>query len=365
MSSTKMHRILAVDDQKIFIKAFETLLRKQGYDFISASNGEDGIIKAGKYTPDLILLDLMMPGMDGREVCRRLKKDPKTWSIPIIMLTSSEERSERLAALEAGVSDFLNKPFDNEELLLRTRNLLKLKEYEDFLKEYHARLDEQVQKRTAQLVKANKELIESKLALKNGYIDTVHKLTRIAEYKDQETAAHIRRVGHLCSCLAGSMGWDNDAVETIFYASPMHDIGKVAIPSDILLKPGPLKPEEFALMKTHTTVGGSILKNSKALILQMAEWIAYNHHERWDGSGYPEGRSGEDIPLEAAIMNLVDQYDALRSERPYKPSLTHEKVFRIITEGDGRTLPSHFNPRLLEVFKDTHEEFNKTYVANS
>lgn len=362
---SKTQRILAIDDQKVFIKAFETLLRKQGYDFISALNGEDGIIKAGKYSPDMILLDLVMPDMDGCEVCRRLKKDPKTWGIPIIMLTSSEERSERLAALEAGVSDFLNKPFDNDELLLRTKNLLRLKEYEDFLKEYHVRLDEQVQKRTAQLVNANKELTESKLALKDGYIDTVHKLTRIAEYKDPETATHIKRVGHLCSRLAGSMGWDNDAVETIFYASPMHDIGKVAIPSDILLKPGALRPEEFALMKTHTTVGGSILKNSKSLIIQMAEWIAMSHHERWDGSGYPEGRSGDDIPLEAAIMNLVDQYDALRSERPYKPALTHEKVFKIITEGDGRTLPSHFSPRILEVFKDTHEDFNKTYEANS
>jgi putative two-component system response regulator len=306
---------------------------------------------AARNLPDLIVMDATMPEKSGFDATRELKSNAQTRHIPIVMLTGLKTREDRLRGIAAGANDFLTKPVDGEEFALRVSNNLKIKEYHDFL-ENHARiLEEQVRERTEEIRK--------------GYIDTIYRLAVVSEFKDEDTGSHIRRIGFFTRELASVLGMDNDFVEAIYHASMMHDIGKVGIPDSIMLKPGALDDEEWKMMKSHAERGARILSGSDSPYLIMAEQIARAHHERWDGHGYPAGLRGEVIPIAARITTIADQYDALRTLRAYKPAFPHGETMRIIAEGDGRTLPTHFDPRVLEAFVVNGQRFEEIFEQRS
>jgi len=353
--------ILVVDDDALSREMMRDTLVPLGYEVATASDGRAGVTLAAEVRPDLVFLDVVMPVLDGFEACAALKADPATSHIPVVLVTSLDGREARIRGLSAGASDFIAKPVDGAELGLRAKNLLRVVEFEDFLRRHNESLDAEVRLRTQALEEALARLARSEEQLRSSYRDTIIRLTTVAEYKDGFTAAHIKRVGHYCRLLAGELGWGEQEQEAIFYASPMHDIGKVCIPSDILLKPGPLTPEEFALARTHTSAGARILQGSSSAWLQMAETIALTHHERHDGGGYPRGLAGEEIPTAGMIMSIADQYEALRSERPYKPPRPHEEAVAVITRGDGRTMPSHFHPLVLQAFEESSARFAEIF----
>lgn len=358
---SKAKKILIVDDEEKNFKLISAILKNYGYAFETARNGLEALEKTKEVSPDLIFMDILMPMMDGYEACRRLKEDPSTQRIPVVMVTATRDWDSRIKGLDAGANDFLTKPVDRVELILRIKNLLKVKELEDFMLWHNQRLEDEVRGRTYELQDAMDEIERAHKETKEGYIETIYRLTLAAEYKDEDTASHIKRISYYCKVISEKLEKSDDFIETIFYASPMHDIGKIGIPDSILLKPGKLTYEEFEIIKSHTTIGAKILSNSESDFLRAGEVIALTHHERWDGTGYPRGLKVEEIPLMGRIMNIVDQYDSLRIKRPFKPNLSHKKTYEIITKGDGRTMPDHFDPQILEAFKDTHKQFEEIY----
>jgi len=343
-------RVLVVDDEEGNRRLLSAMLEIEGYVALEAVDGEQALDLARRHPPDLVLLDIMMPNMDGFEVARVLKAAEATRSVPIIMVTALTNRAALVKALEAGAEEFISKPVDRLELRMRMKNLLKLKEYSDFLADHNRILETRVKERTHQLTAS--------------YRETITTMTRAAAYKDEETGAHVSRISFYTVELARALGLSDEFCEIIHYASPMHDVGKIAIPDAILQKPGALEPHEREIMKTHTTLGGRLLRGTDSPYLVMGAEIAEGHHERWDGGGYPLGLAGEAIPLSARIMNICDQYDALRSQRPYKPAFSHDKASEIITVGDGRTMPSHFDPAVLSVFKQCAGRFRDIFEAH-
>jgi putative two-component system response regulator len=295
----------------------------------------------------LILLDLQMPGMDGFQVMESLKEIETGGYLPVLVITA--QPGHKLRALKAGAKDFISKPFELTEVLARVHNMLEVRQLHNELHNYNDVLEQRVRERTTDL--------------QENYLETIFTMTRAAEYKDEDTGAHVQRISYYSRELARMLGLDEKFVDKIFFASPMHDIGKIGIPDHILLKPGGFTPDEWEIMKGHASIGAKILGNSKSPYLQMGAEIALNHHERWDGGGYPNGKRGEAIPLSARIMNICDVYDALRSKRPYKPAFDHLKSVDIITRGDARIQPEHFDPVILAAFKKNHQSFRDIFEA--
>ena len=338
-------RILVVDDEEFNLEILNDRLVEQGYEVVLARNGEEALQKVKEFSVDLILLDIMMPKLDGYEVTRRLKKGEETKIIPIVMVTALKDISNRVKALEAGADDFLVKPVEATELKARVKSLLKIKAYNDHMRNYQKELEGEVAQRTSQLREALSKI-------KGASLETIHRLSRAAEYKDEDTAAHLQRMSHYSVVIAKKMGMDNDFVEGIRYAAPMHDAGKIGIPDKILLKPGKLDREEWEIMKDHAVIGAKILEGSNTQFIQLGEVIALNHHERWDGSGYPNGLKARHIPLAGRITAVADVFDALTSKRPYKKPFPLEKSMQIIEEGKGK----HFDPEVVDSFFAASDE---------
>jgi putative two-component system response regulator len=326
------------------------MLRGAGYTSIASTMDPYEVCELHrKNRYDLILLDLQMPGMDGFQVMDGLKEIEADGYLSVLVITA--QPNHKLRALQNGARDFIGKPFDLTEVLTRIRNMLEVRLLHKELRRYNDVLEQRVRERTADL--------------QENYQETIFTMVRAAEYKDKDTGAHVQRISYYCSELSEKLGMDRDFLDKIFFASPMHDIGKIGIPDHVLLKSDAFTPVEWEIMKGHAPQGARILGISKSPYLKMGAEIALNHHERWDGTGYPSGLKAEAIPLSARIMNICDIYDALRSKRPYKPTLDHLKAMDIIVHGDGRTDPKHFDRTILASLTDNHELFQDIFEAHS
>jgi response regulator RpfG family c-di-GMP phosphodiesterase len=498
-------RILCVDDESLNLTLLEAILVPKGYEVLQAANGETALKIIASTKVDIVILDVMMPGIDGFEVCKKIKSDERYRNIPVIMITAHAARENRISGIESGAEDFISKPFDVAEVLARIGMLLRVKSLNDQLNSaygmitslttfgeeiittfnplhfnfletiagivnqiicksadmpgspqiilvgmtekpgafrwYKYEYDSTGDALTAsplpvdfgkpqgnladkhriayynqtdlttteigplisdlaeccairpenivccisesisllaidygrQVTRFDAEVLDSVVAqtlflrslsaqvkeTEEAFTYTVHALARAAEVHDDDTGNHIVRVGEYCALLAAQMGLSRDFAGIIRLQSQMHDVGKIHTPAKILRKPGPLDKDEFEEMKKHTVYGARILGDH--VRFTMAKTLALCHHERFDGSGYPNGLKGEDIPIEARILSVADQYDALRNERVYKPSFNHERACQIITEGDGRTMPHHFDPRVMQAFKEKSDRFAEIY----
>lgn len=356
----KPRQILVVEDEIMPSRLLTTILTRLGYTVETAFDGIAALEKVESSPPDLILLDLKLPRMDGFEVARRLKQEDKTKIIPIVVVSSFADVENRIKALEAGADDFLSKPIDQVELRARVQSLLKVKMFNDHMVNYQKILEVEVEKRTQQLSQAFNELKCAFDKIKKASLDTTFRLAQAAESKNGETGSHIKRIGYYSTAIAKVMGLPPKDIELILYASPMHDIGKIGIPDRILLKPGPLDAEEWEIMKLHTSIGGRILSNSDSYVIQMAERIALTHHEKWDGSGYPDGLKGSQIPLWGRICAIVDVFDALTNNRPYKKAFPIAQSLEILKKSTG----THFDPEVSEAFFSIQEEILSIFREN-
>jgi len=338
--------VLAVDDEPFNLDLIEAAFEE--YDNVSvtyAENGQEALNYLGAMVFDVVLLDISMPVMDGLEVLRNIRKNPKLEQLPVLMVTANAEKEHE--AITLGASDFIAKPYDIEILCARTFNYAKLNIYNKQVKNQQNILEMQVAERTMELQTA------LDMAKRTEYEISI-RLGRASEFRDLETGGHIKRMSYYSKLLAELYGLDEQECELILYAAPLHDIGKVGIPDSILLKPGRFEEKEFEIMKQHAALGAKMLEGSDEFpVLKAGHVIALEHHEKWDGSGYPNAKSGEDIHLYARIVTIADVFDALSSKRCYKEPMPLEKVLSIMKSDAG----THFDPELTELFLANLDKF--------
>ncbi|MGA3800933.1 putative cyclic di-GMP phosphodiesterase [Pseudomonas fluorescens] len=357
MSAEQRHysppTLLVVDDTPDNLMLMTDLL-KDRYRVKAANSGEKALrVLQGDTLPDLILLDVMMPGLSGHEVAQQLKRDPRTRDIPIIFLTAMAATEDEIHGLELGAVDYITKPIRPALVLARVDTQLKLKAAQDFLRDHNDYLEREVERRTREVIAIQDVAIQA--------------MASLAETRDNETGNHIRRTQHYIKVLAEHLSdhprfshfLTEDTIALLFKSAPLHDIGKIGIPDHILLKPGRFTEDEFEIMKTHTTLGRDAIQHAedqlgiRAEFLSLAKEIAYSHQEKWDGSGYPQGLAGDDIPVSARLMAVADVYDALISRRVYKAGMPHAQAVEIIRQGRG----THFDPDICDAFLVCVEQF--------
>jgi putative two-component system response regulator len=317
--------VLIVDDEYSGRETLQSILEGEGYNLVMAENGPQAIAQAKAVLPDVILLDVMMPGMTGFEVCEKIRNDPQVAEIPIIILTALDDRDSLLRGLKAGADDFISKPFDRFELRARLIGITRLNRYQKLLQERE------------NLQMANKRLTDA-------YEATIEGWSHAMDLRDRETEGHSRRVTELSIKLAQAMGMSEEEIVHLRHGALLHDMGKIGVPDSILHKPDSLTDEEWAVMREHPKFAYDMLNSIE--YLREALEIPYFHHEKWDGSGYPQGLKGEQIPLAARIFAVADVWDALTSDRPYRPAWSKEKALSYIRDQSGR----HFDPKVVDLF---------------
>jgi len=342
---TRPPRILIADDVVENRELLGAILEGLGCDIDTAADGREALARLSPDT-DVLLLDLLMPELDGLGVMHRLRADARWSDLPVIMVTARESREDRLRAVECGVSDFIAKPVDRAEVLVRVKAQLRIKEAQDELKRSRLALEETVASRTADLRLALADMQAAQARTRDAHVDTIRRLVLAAELKDRDTSDHIVRISRYWAVLGRALGLPAAEVETGSQAATMHDVGKIGIPDAILRKRGPLTAGERRVMQTHTVIGARILSGSPSELMQAGELIALSHHEKWDGSGYPHGLAGAEIPLWGRICALVDVFDALTSRRPYRQALHDAEAVDLMRPERGR----HFDPALFNVF---------------
>ena len=353
----KSGKIMIVDDEPINIKVVQKYLQSVGYEnFVSTSDATEALAKIVVEQPDVVVLDVMMPYVNGMEILEAVRADSSLTHIPVLILTASSDASTKLQALELGATDFLGKPVDKSELVVRIRNMLTVKAHHDHWANYSIRLEHEVRMRTAELEASRQEII--------------HVLACAAEYRDKETGNHVIRVGRFAGIIADELDLGKENVELIEQAAVLHDVGKIGISDTILLKPGKLDPGEIAMIQQHCEYGMNILRGVpcsgnrlqyagaarghaiQSPVLSVAATIAISHHEKWDGTGYPLGLSGQLIPIEGRITAVADVFDALSSNRPYKKAMNWQQCEKILKEGRGK----HFDPTVMDAFFRRQDE---------
>ena len=347
-------RILIVDDNDYNRMAISRLVEELGYAVETAEDGFEALAKV-KLGFDLVLSDVVMPGMDGFELVRKLRADPATEHLPVIMVTSLDSREDRLRAVESGASDYITKPVEMTELSIRMNTVLAARDAQDALKKHLQEMESVIERRTAGLRTALDEMVTAQRQTHEACLETIERLSIAAEFKDTTTALHIKRLSKFCRIIADGLHLPPREAEIIEQAAPMHDVGKISIPDEILMKPSRLTAEEWTLMQQHPAIGAKLLRDSSSELLQAGEIIARTHHEKWDGTGYPGNLAGDEIPLFGRICAVADVWDALTMIRPYKPSLSHNEALRIIKEGRG----THFDPEIISVFINKMPEIEK------
>ncbi len=370
IEKVKSSKIMIIDDEPLLVRIVQQFLKSSGYsDFVPVTNSQNAMQMINSEQPDLVLLDIMMPGVSGLEILQTRQKIESVQFIPFIILTASDDAETKLTALELGATDILRKPLDPIDLCLRVRNALLVKAHQDHLQVYAEELARKVNDRTAELESSREQII--------------HGLAKAAEFRDNDTGKHVVRVGKYCSIIAQELGFPAEYCHRIELAAQLHDVGKIGVPDSILLNPGKLSAEAFEKMQLHCNLGCSIIEplaehelelitrrsneaNSNdqkepATLLIMAANIAKTHHENWDGKGYPKGLIGDRIPIEGRITAVADVYDALSSERPYKAAFPIEKSLGIMKEEIGR----RFDPVIVDAFLKRIVDIEKTRIQFS